>query len=390
MPVTFVLLRVGDMPAAVAPETEPAHRVSTTIVLAVAAVGGALIAMFGEDDSFTGLTMLAALAGLVPWALLAGGVRVPVPLFASLGLAAAAPIVLVDVTAGGLFPLMVVVVEVARSAKRWYVLAGTLAAVAGLIAGYALRQGSAHESGLVYFSGGVAISTLSGLMLRRQEALTEQVQAMQARAIEHAAEAERTHIAREVHDVVAHSLTVVMLHLTGARRVLRSDPERAEAALAQAEAVGRASLDNVRQMVGLLRADTSGTGAAAPQPGVDDIAELIERARASGMNVAADVDAGTSLDPARQLVAYRVVQESLSNVAQHSPGAACSVRLRDGRLRVENTTTGDAARPPGRMGVGLIGMAERVRAAGGTFHAGPTATGGWLVDVSLPREGVPA
>ena len=95
---------------------EPAHRVPTTILLALAAVGTALIAMFGEDDSFTALTAVSALAGLVPWALLAGGVRIPTWLFAVLGLAAAAPIVLIDHTIGGLFPVMIVIVEVARSA----------------------------------------------------------------------------------------------------------------------------------------------------------------------------------------------------------------------------------------------------------------------------------
>ena len=205
---------------------EPALRVPTTILLALAAVGTALIAMFGEDDSFTALTAASALAGLVPWALLAGGVRIPTWLFAVLGLAAAAPILLIDHTIGGLFPVMIVIVEVARSAPRWPLVAATVAIAVGYAVAVAIHEGSPHTSGVIYLIGGIMISTLSGLILHRQEALTAEIRAMQAQAVELAAQSERTHIAREVHDVVAHSLTVVMLHITGARRLLRRDPDR--------------------------------------------------------------------------------------------------------------------------------------------------------------------
>ena len=362
---------------------EPAHRVPTTILLALAAVGTALIAMFGEDDSFTALTAVSALAGLVPWALLAGGVRIPTWLFAVLGLAAAAPIVLIDHTIGGLFPVMIVIVEVARSAPRWPLVAATVAIAVAYAVAVAVYEGSPHTSGVIYLIGGIMISTLSGLILHRQEALTAEIRAMQAQAVDLAAQSERTHIAREVHDVVAHSLTVVMLHITGARRLLRRDPDRADEALARAEAVGRASLDSVRQMVGLLRTGPDHTATAPPQPGLADLDELVERSRAGGLEVTADVDA-PALPPAVQLVVYRVVQESLSNVVQHAPGASCRVRLRPTSLEVVNARPASPTRRGDRAGLGLVGMAERVRAAGGTLTAGPTDDGGWRVAVTLP------
>ena len=100
-------------------------------------------------------------------------------------------------------------------------------------------DGNTHESGALYFIGGIGISALSGLMLRRQELITAELAAMNELRVEHAASEERARIARDVHDVVAHSLTVVMLHLTGARRVLATDPQAADEALARAESVGR-------------------------------------------------------------------------------------------------------------------------------------------------------
>jgi signal transduction histidine kinase len=377
---------MSDVGADAGQTVEPALRVPTTMVLAVAAVGTALIAIFGEDDSFSALTVIGALAGLVPWALLAGGVRIPTWLFAVAGIGASALIVIGDQTAGGLFPAMLVVVEVARTSPRWPLVVATVAAAIGLALGFAVMEGSPHESGVVYFVGGIAISALSGVMLRRQEALTAQIRAMQAQMVEHAAQSERTHIAREVHDIVAHSLTVVMLHLTAARRLLRTDPNRSDEALARAEAVGRSSLDSVRQMVGLLRTGADAETVPPPQPGLRDLDELVERSRAGGLEVTADVDA-PDLAPAVQLVLYRVVQESLSNVVQHAPGASCRVMLRPTSLEVVNARPSAPPRGGTRGGLGLVGMAERVRATGGTFAAGPTPEGGWRVAVTLPADG---
>ena len=133
-----------------------------------------------------------------------------------------------------------------------------------------IDKGSIDESGIVYFIGGLGIAWLSGWLLRRQEALTAQIEAMREAQVEQLAATERARIAREVHDVVAHSLTVVMLNLTGARRALATDPARADEALARAELVGRDSLDSIRQVMGLLR--DPGSTAPRPQPTLEGIA----------------------------------------------------------------------------------------------------------------------
>ena len=130
-----------------------------------------------------------------------------------------------------------------------------------------IEKGSIDESGIVYFTGGIGISWLSGWLLRRQAALTAQVEAMRDTQVQQLAAQERARIAREVHDVVAHSLTVVMLNLTGARRALATDPDRADEALARAEVVGRDSLDSIRQVMGLLRDPESGD--VLPQPTIE-------------------------------------------------------------------------------------------------------------------------
>ena len=128
-----------------------------------------------------------------------------------------------------------------------------------------IDKGSADDSGIIYFAGGLGISWMSGALLRRQEALTAEVRAMRDVEVERRAATERAHLAREVHDVVAHSLTVVMLNLTGARRALSTDPAGADAALARAEVVGRDSLDSIRQVMDLLREpDARGRAGHAP------------------------------------------------------------------------------------------------------------------------------
>ena len=145
------------------------QRLSTTLVLAIAAVGCALLAIFGEDGSFRAGTIAPALLGLVPWALEAAGVRVPPALFAAWSLACAAAIVLWQENPGGMFPVMVMVVWVLRETGDLRVTVPTIVVSSGLIIGLAIMDGNTHESGALYFLGGIGISALSGLMLRRQE-----------------------------------------------------------------------------------------------------------------------------------------------------------------------------------------------------------------------------
>ncbi|MEJ7725022.1 MAG: histidine kinase [Ilumatobacteraceae bacterium] len=386
-----------------APAVRSSRELPTTVIVAIAAVAMTLVAIFGHGERFTPLTVTASLAGLVPWALLVGGVRVPPLLFACIAIVVGFLVVVVDKNPGGVFPLLMVIVFVTKSTGNAWLVGGLVFATAAEIIGVAIRDGSVQDTGMVYFLGGLGITWLSGRMLRRQELLHAELQAMHELRIEHAAAAERTHIAREVHDIVAHSMTVMMLHLTGARRALATDPGRADEALARAEAVGRDSLDGVRQVIGLLRSEEQGgaTATSRPLPGVAELAELIDSYSAGGLAISADIGLDArELDPATQLIVYRVVQESLSNVLQHAPGAPSRVRVAssnydpegssEDRLLVVDVVNEAPTRPASvagtadrRAGLGLRGMAERLRAYGGSFSAGPTDDGGWRVCATL-------
>ena len=220
--------------------------------------------------------------------------------------------------------------------------------------------------------------------------------------VERLAATERARIARDVHDIVAHSLTVVMLNVTGARRAIAVDPEGADEALARAELVGRDSLDSIREVMGLLR--ESEQGHDLPHPTLARIPQLVAGFRDAGLHVdlVAASDTGVTptthdpstpivgVDPTVELVTYRIVQESLSNVLQHAPGAdaTVSIVLVDGALDVSVRNAASAA-PTGvsaRAGLGTRGMAERARAVGGTFESTATADGGWLVTARLPTR----
>ena len=197
--------------------------------------------------------------------------------------------------------------------------------------------------------------------------------------------AERQRIAREVHDVVAHSLTITLLHVTGARRALQQDHDVVEAteALVEAERVGRGAMADIRRTVGLLAGTPPGT---QPLPGIDDIAGLIERTRAAGLDVDYEHSGDLStVGAADGLGLYRIAQESLANIAKHAPAAAASVRLFVGRsgvsLVIRNSLPATVA--AASNGSGLAGMSARATQLGATFSAGPRG-GHWVVDVTMP------
>lgn len=367
--------------------------------MAIAAAVAALVAMFGEAGSFTLITVTFALLGLVPWALVAGGLRVAPLAFLAMSMVPAAVIVLVDRNPGGVFPAMLSVVWITRSIAPGWVSALTVGSAATVIVMLAILERDAHETGAVYFLGGVGVAALAGSMLRRQEELVARLSDANARQAAHAVVEERTRIAREVHDVVAHSLTVTMLHVTGARRALDKDPDRAADALDRAESVGRDSLESIRRVVGLLRTPDDGSGAPPPLPELTDIPALVEQYRVAGMRVADQLHLdGVTADATTSLTAFRVVQEALANALQHAPGAPVRLDVvgdpAEAVLRIvaENPTVNRPGRRD-RAGLGLRGMAERVRAAGGTVEVGTVAVDGgagtdqarvWRVEALLP------
>jgi signal transduction histidine kinase len=200
---------------------------------------------------------------------------------------------------------------------------------------------------------------------------------------------ERRRIAREIHDVIAHSLTVSMLHLTGARLTLEHDPSataEAMAALAEAERAGRQSLHQVRRTVGLLAATSADDPVNEPLPGAADLEALVEDFRTAGLSVSLRWSGPRStVSDATGLAVYRIAQESLSNAAKHAPGAPVSVEVAIGpdvRLVVRNRMT--RVEPTTDGGLGIPGMVERASLLGGTVTAGPHPQG-WTVEACLPN-----
>ena len=244
------------------------------------------------------------------------------------------------------------------------------------------------DPGWIAWMAGTTFTVLGCLLIRHELDLVARLRAAQAGLADRARAEERNRIARELHDVIAHTLIISQLHVTSARLAVESDPGDAARALAEAERLGRESLAEVRRAVGVLREDAS-DGRAAPLPGAADLPVLIERFRSAGADVTLTVDGDAATLPATTgLAAYRILQEALTNAIKHAPGSPVGVRLAIERARVRLTV--DSAGSPGRgsglgAGLGLLSMQERARSLGGTCEAGPGPGGrGWLVRADLP------
>jgi signal transduction histidine kinase len=267
------------------------------------------------------------------------------------------------------------------------------------------RSGSADDWVFPFVLVGAA--GLTGRALRNRALVAAELAERTERlALEHdlraaeAAHAERRRIARELHDVIAHTLSVMVVQAGAARRTVGRDVDRAEEALVTVEATGRAALHELRRLLGFV-GEAPGDAPLGPQPTTADIARLVRRAGAAGLPTRLDVQGTPGPLPAGAEVAvYRIVQEALTNALKHAGhGATATVRLRwlDDALELEVADDGGGAAVragavlPGG-GHGLVGMRERVALYRGEVEAGPLATGGFAVRARLPREGamVPA
>ena len=235
---------------------------------------------------------------------------------------------------------------------------------------------------------------LVGLLLRREqersaelERLTEALQHERERQAEVAVAAERTRISRELHDAVAHTVSVMTLQVGVVRRRLGDDSVEGQT-LRGAETLGRQAVDELRRIVGLVREGEA--AALAPLPSLAQLDELVEQVRGTDADVTVAVDGDLGAVPqAVDMSAYRIVQEALTNVLRHAPGAHAAVSVTvtgdDLRLSVHN---GPAARPVAAGGDvgghGLAGMRERVAVLGGTLDAGPDGAGGFSLHAVLP------
>jgi signal transduction histidine kinase len=196
----------------------------------------------------------------------------------------------------------------------------------------------------------------------------------------------RAGIARELHDVVAHNVSVMTVQAGVARLVVTEDPKRAEAAIGAVEEAGRQALDELRHLLGVLR-PRAASAELGPQPAIDQVNELVDRLRRTGMEVDLVTAVRSELPVRVDLFAYRIVQEALTNVLKHAGvDAVAHVRLdeHDGVLEIEVTDTGGGTSTPSGSGQGIVGMKERAELLGGSFDAGPSPEGGFRVHARLP------
>jgi signal transduction histidine kinase len=281
-----------------------------------------------------------------------------------------------------------------------------LLALAGIEVGMALLvlvgPGGLGPDSVLFFGGLVAGAWFLGDVTRRWRALAEengrQVRELERARAELAAQAlalERLRIARELHDVVAHSMSMVAMHAGAARLAVGTDPDAERAALAVVERTTRDALAEMRRLVSVLREDSDeAVPSRSPAPGLGDLARLVADMAAVGLVVDVRTEGDLAAVPAGlSLAAERVLQEALTNVARHAGPATVQVVVcadaDELRLSVENERgTGPTLSPPITGGQGLRGMRERVQLYGGTLDAAATASGGWRVSARLPVERV--
>ncbi|WP_251021900.1 sensor histidine kinase [Streptomyces sp. ISL-98] len=244
----------------------------------------------------------------------------------------------------------------------------------------------------------VAANGLRTWKLRADEGRTRlsALEREQAEALRRAIEQERARIARELHDVVTHNVSVMVIQAGAARKVMEVAPDQAREALLAVEAGGRAAMGELRHVMGLLTMDADGSDPdgsvdLAPQPGLDQLDALVGRVRDTGVPVELTVSGQPRpVSAGVQLTAYRVVQEALTNAVKHAAGASATVQVDYGanqlQVEVSNTSGSPSASAATGNGRGLIGLRERLAVYGGTLRTGPRPLGGYRVQAQIPLE----
>jgi signal transduction histidine kinase len=328
--------------------------------------------------------------GIVPVAITAVGVSLMIsvltattslPLAADLGGIRFGPYSFVEQLA-----LAVLVVAVLRRCDLRTALLLAGAAGAAIVASPVLRAG---DAGIDRFAAvpalGWGAAVAIGLVIR-------EIESRRQAALDAARSGERMELARELHDVVAHHVTGIVVAAQAAAVVARTSPDDVDRALATIEGAGTDALTAMRRMVGVLRGHVDGT--RTPGPELGGIAQLLERFDPDGRLVSVATDPGIEhavLPAGVAATGYRVVQEALTNVRRHAPEAArveVDIRIREGSLLVSVSNDGvPAVASPHHGGFGLAGMSERVSALDGTLTAGPTGAGVWTVAARVPLQG---
>jgi signal transduction histidine kinase len=371
------------------------------------AVAGAALAVLGLTEAVTlaAVNEVGAQTALA-LALLALGTTVPLavlgPTGAALTVCAASVLSLAGfrtLTVAGFVALLIAIYRLGRSGPRHQVptqLAALLAVPFVVLIFTGPSPGSSEPTALTALLAALApVASLGGIARHARGEARENRAARQVIAdtlIENTARGERARIARELHDVVAHHISMVAVQAEAARLAVPGMPPAGAQRLSAIGDTARTALVEMRRLLGVLHHDTDVDVADRhPQPGLDQLNELVDAARdVSGSAIRLILrGAPIPLDPAVELVAYRVVQEALTNARRYAPGAAVDVELTHAhdtlRVRIRDNGPGPGSPAPAG-GHGVTGMRERAVAVGGSVHAGPAASGGYLVDASLPAK----
>ncbi|MFD4669866.1 sensor histidine kinase [Lentzea sp. NPDC058450] len=276
------------------------------------------------------------------------------------------------------------VVVAAGSTRRVDTIALTVCLFSPFVV-WALDTNSWHRGiGAWLWSGGLLLGWVLGRLAGEQQTLIAELERTRSELADAAVIADRQRIARDLHDMVGHSFSVVLLHLAGARMNLAANPDEAVKALQQAETVGREGMDELRQALVLMHRGTP----APTVSGLGDLEDLIATYRDAGLHVDLTVADGVDqIEAAPRIVLHDVVREALTNAAKHAlrPEASVHIGLDDDAIAVRITSPHAPGVPRGGAGMGLTGLEHRVCAIDGTFTASPER-GGWTVQASFPRR----
>jgi signal transduction histidine kinase len=291
-------------------------------------------------------------------------------------------------TLAGITAQVIAVYLVAANRRR---LASVLLALPFLFAAVAVPS-QGRFSTLLLLALVIGAQAFGDARRQRRQAIAERDatrRAMSDTLREQAATQERARIARELHDVVAHHVSMVAVQAETARLTTPGMPPEGRERLAAIGDTARDALTEMRRLLGVLRADVDGDADRAPQPGLDRLDQLVDEARAAGTSVRLAVHGpAVALPPGVDLTAYRIVQEALTNARRHAPGATVDVEVAFGEdlvsVRVNDDGPGPGSAAGGDDGHGLVGMHERVAMVGGRLRVGPADGGGFAVEAELP------
>ena len=373
-------------------------------VLALVVAGFAQVNLVFDVDNSTryGPVPVVVASTVVATSVLALRRLAPLATAVTVAVAIAGPMLATPLTVtlwGDFLPILLAMYSVTRHSERTRALLGAAAIIAGLVVVFLRNPESGTVGNLPFVGVPLAACFVAGRVLRARDrshshdrARAQQLEAEREEAIRAALAEERARIARELHDIVAHCVSVMVVQAGAAEDLLDRDPSKARAPLRSVQETGRQAVAELGRMLGLLRGEGAQL-ALKPQPGTADLAELVDHMAGIGLPVELTVEGvARPLPPGVELTVYRVVQEALTNALKHAAPTTARVALHydDQAVRVSVLDTGrtgaSGAAQTHRIGHGLIGMRERVGLYGGSIETAGTPGGGFTVRARLPLD----